>query len=133
MAASGLVLATGVSAVLGEAGERARPVEAPPALSVPFGSPAAAQEPPARGTPMRPIFQGVMSPPVGMLVVVDGHLMRLAPGVTIRDQHNRIVLPGTLQGPVPVRFTLDYLGQIHRVKIMPRSLVRREVPARAPP
>lgn len=118
---TGLVLATVTPPTHGESGERTQGSEAPAPISVPFGSAAAAEVPEARGTAIRPILEGVMSPPEGVLVTVSGHPMRLAPGVTIRDQYNRIILPSALQRSVPVRFTLDHLGHIHRVRIMPQS------------
>lgn len=58
---------------------------------------------------------GVMSPPEGRLVKIDGDEMLLAPGSKIRDQDNRIILPQTLQGPVSVRYTLDNNAQVHLV------------------
>lgn len=58
---------------------------------------------------------GVMSPPEGRLVNIDGEALLLAPGSKIRDQNNRIILPQTLQSPVTVRYTLDNNAQVHLV------------------
>ena len=119
---AGLALATGMSGGYGEAvDDHSREVETATPISVPFGSDAAAQVAEMRGTPIRPIFEGIMNPPDGYLVTVNDHPLRLAPGVTIRDHHNRIIAPGRLQEPVRVRFTLDHLGQILRVRIVPES------------
>ncbi len=61
---------------------------------------------------------GVMSPPEGRLVQIDGEDMMLSPGAQIRNMHNRIILPGTLIQSVTVRYTLDLTGQVHRVWII---------------
>ena len=60
---------------------------------------------------------GEMSPPRGRLVAIDGKRRSLAPGVTIRDRHNRLILPANVQREVDVWYTVDQYGQIKRVWI----------------
>lgn len=61
---------------------------------------------------------GVMSPPNGRLVEIDGEEMLLAPGFKIRDINNRIVMPVTVQHPVPVRYTVDNNSQVHLIWLL---------------
>jgi hypothetical protein len=61
---------------------------------------------------------GVMSPPRGVLVDIDGRRLRLSPGCQIRDLHNRIVPPARVRASTPVRYVLDQRGQVHRVWLM---------------
>ncbi len=61
---------------------------------------------------------GVMVPPVGRQVRIDGEAMMLSPGAKIRNMYNRIILPGTLIRPVTVRYTQNLTGQVHRVWII---------------
>ncbi len=61
---------------------------------------------------------GVMSPPEGRQVYIDGKEMWLAPGSRIRDLNNRIIRPGTLEEPVNVRYTLDQNEQVHHVWLL---------------
>ncbi|NCF25754.1 MAG: hypothetical protein GWP69_00140 [Gammaproteobacteria bacterium] len=63
--------------------------------------------------------KGVMWPPRGPQVRIDDTLMRLAPGVTIRDMNNRMVLPNTVRRPKKIRYTLDHYGQVRRIWISP--------------
>jgi hypothetical protein len=63
--------------------------------------------------------KGVMWPPQGRRVRIDDSIMVLAPGATIRDMQNRMILPGTLRRPKRIRYTLDMYGQVRRVWISP--------------
>lgn len=63
--------------------------------------------------------KGVMDPPRGRHVIIDQTLMVLAPGATIRDLNNRIVLPNTVRRPKKIRYTLDVYGQVHKIWISP--------------
>lgn len=64
-------------------------------------------------------MKGVMWPPQGRRVRINDSIMVLAPGATIRDMNNRMVLPNTLRQPKKVRYTLDNYGQVRRVWISP--------------
>lgn len=63
--------------------------------------------------------RGVMWPPQGRRVRIDDEILVLAPGATIRDMHNRMVLPNTLRRPKKIRYTLDMYGQVKRIWISP--------------
>lgn len=59
-----------------------------------------------------------MSPPQGRNVLMDGQLMRLAPGSKILDSKNRIVLPGRIPQSVAVRYSTDYLGNVSTIWLL---------------
>jgi len=63
--------------------------------------------------------KGVMWPPQGRRVRINDSVMVLAPGVTIRDMYNRMVLPNTVRQPKKIRYTLDLYGQVRRIWISP--------------
>ena len=63
--------------------------------------------------------KGVMWPPQGRRVRINDSIMVLAPGVTIRDMYNRMVLPNTVRQPKKIRYTLDMYGQVRRIWISP--------------
>jgi hypothetical protein len=63
--------------------------------------------------------KGVMWPPQGRRVRINDSIMMLAPGVTIRDMYNRMVLPNTVRQPKKIRYTLDMYGQVRRIWISP--------------
>jgi hypothetical protein len=63
--------------------------------------------------------KGVMWRPRGRYVRINDKLMVLAPGATIRDLNNRIVLPNTVLQPQKIRYTLDMYGQVKRIWISP--------------
>lgn len=63
--------------------------------------------------------KGIMWPPQGRQVRINDSLMVLAPGATIRDMNNRMVLPNTLRSPNTIRYTLDMFGQVKRIWISP--------------
>ena len=85
-----------------------------------YGSPAPRPPPPAADSRNIPKAAnvGVMSPPEGRQVYIDGEEMWLAPGSIIRDLNNRIVLPGTLEQAVEVRYTVDQNAQVHNVWLL---------------
>jgi len=54
-----------------------------------------------------------------MIVSVDGREMRLAPGATIRNDRNLIVVPAALpRGGAEAEFLVDGNGQISRVWLL---------------
>ena len=53
-----------------------------------------------------------------LVVDVDGQQRELAPGVQIRDDHNRIVLPASLQSAREVKYVEDPDGRIRHVWIL---------------
>lgn len=59
-----------------------------------------------------------MQPPQMDSVVLDSTQYHLSPGAQIRSASNLIVLPGTVQAPVTVRYQLDDLGNVRRVWIL---------------
>lgn len=60
-------------------------------------------------------------------VVVDGKPDRLAPGVRVRDPHNRIALTGALRGKtVEARYLRDAAGVIREVWILTPAELARE-------
>lgn len=60
-------------------------------------------------------------------VVVDGQRDRLAPGVRVRDAHNRIALTGALRGKtVEARYLRDAAGVIREVWILTPAELARE-------
>lgn len=63
--------------------------------------------------------KGVMWPPYGRRVRINDDIMTLAPGVTIRDMNNRLVLPNTIRNPKKIRYTVDQYGQVRRIWISP--------------
>ncbi len=63
--------------------------------------------------------KGVMWPPQGSRVKINDSIMMLAPGATIRDMNNRIVLPNIVLLPQKIRYTLDMYGQVRRIWISP--------------
>ena len=57
----------------------------------------------------------------GAIVEIDGTRMRLAPGAQIRNRNNMIIMPMSLPPGTLVKYTLDGLGQIHRVWVLTRE------------
>lgn len=72
-------------------------------------------------------FIGFVEPPQ---VLVDDQPERLGPGTRVRDQHNRVVLPGTLRGKTHlVNFQRDAAGVIREIWILtPREIERDQRP-----
>ena len=85
-----------------------------------YGKPAPRRRPPAADSRNIPESAnvGVMSPPEGRQVSIDGEERWLAPGSRIRDVNNRIILPGMLEQSVRVRYTLDQNEQVHLVWLL---------------
>jgi len=54
----------------------------------------------------------------GAIVEIDGQQMRLSVGAQIRSQNNLIVVPMSLPPGALVKYTLDGIGQIHRVWVL---------------
>jgi hypothetical protein len=52
------------------------------------------------------------------IVQIDGVQMRLAPGVQIRDEWNRLMVPTALPPGAKVRYLLDGEGQVRQVWIL---------------
>jgi hypothetical protein len=77
--------------------------------------------------------KGVMEPPRGRQVMINDILMVLAPGATIRDMNNRIVLPNTVRRPKKIRYTLDMYGQVRKIWISPTGGFKRASPPVEPP
>lgn len=63
-------------------------------------------------------LRGEMQPPWQRLTRIDGKELQLAPGVQIRDQNNRIILPGSIAQPLLVKYLIDPNGQIIRVWVL---------------
>ena len=52
------------------------------------------------------------------IVLIDGVQMRLAPGVQIRDEWNRLMTPTALPPGAKVRYLLDGEGQVRQVWLL---------------
>lgn len=63
--------------------------------------------------------KGVMWPVQGRWLRINDKMYMLAPGATIRDMYNRMVLPNTVRRPKKIRYTLDMYGQVRRIWISP--------------
>jgi len=72
--------------------------------------------------------RGVMRHLQDTIVQIDLNRARLAPGVQIRDIHNRLVLPASMRAGTVVRYQLDAQGLVSRVWI----LTAEEAAASAP-
>src|SRR5678816_1482946 len=53
-----------------------------------------------------------------MIVSIDGAAARLAPGVQIRDQENRLVVPTAVPPGSQVKYLLDEQGMVRQVWIL---------------
>lgn len=62
-------------------------------------------------------LKGVMWPPRGRQVRINDEIMTLAPGATIRDMNNRMILPNSVRQLEKIRYTLDAYGQVRRIWI----------------
>ena len=51
-------------------------------------------------------------------IIIGKRILRLSPAAKIRDQSNRIVMPGSVSGTGWVAFTLDPQGQVWSVWIL---------------
>jgi hypothetical protein len=68
-----------------------------------------------------PLQQGplaVMTPPSNGFAQFGGETLRLSASLQIRDVQNRIVMPMSMQGPVPVLYKLDEYGTVQRVWVL---------------
>ena len=54
----------------------------------------------------------------GAIVEIDGQTMRLSAGAQIRSRDNLFIVPMSLPPGAPVKYTLDAMGQIHRVWVL---------------
>jgi hypothetical protein len=67
----------------------------------------------------------------GPIVEIDGERMRLSPGAQIRNQNNMIIMPVSVPPGTLVKYTLDGLGQIHRVWVLtPKEAAAPDKPPR---
>ena len=64
-------------------------------------------------------ISGVMDPPNGREVKIDGKTMMMSPGYKIRDFNNRIIQSMRIQNKVNILYTLDTNKQVHAVWLMP--------------
>jgi hypothetical protein len=70
---------------------------------------------------------GEMAPPLMGTVQIDGQIMPLSPSAQIRNQQNLIVMPGSIQQPVRVRYIAEASGAVWRVWILtPAELAAAE-------
>ena len=78
-----------------------------------------------------PLLRVAATAPVsGRRVRINDKMMMLAPGATIRDMNNRMVLPNTIRNPKKIRYTVDQYGQVKRIWISPTGgSVDRDRPA----
>jgi hypothetical protein len=53
-----------------------------------------------------------------MIVSIDGVTVRLAPGVQIRDQDNRLVVPTAVPPGSQMKYLLDEQGMVRQVWIL---------------
>ena len=83
----------------------------------------------AQPLPDRPIpadaKRARMEPGNSPEVVINGKVMRLAPGARIFDQNNRIVVPASLDSGHTVKYIVDQAGQIQTVWILTPDEARR--------
>ncbi|MBE0612204.1 MAG: hypothetical protein IH604_00915 [Burkholderiales bacterium] len=54
----------------------------------------------------------------GAIVDIDGQQLRLSPGAQIRSRDNLFIVPMSLPPGAAVKYTLDSLGQIHRIWVL---------------
>jgi hypothetical protein len=77
--------------------------------------------------------KGVMWPPQGRYVRINDSMFMLAPGATIRDMSNRMVLPNTVRQPQKIRYTLDMYGHVRKIWISPTGeYMGRQLPVEPP-
>ena len=105
-----------ISSVIGSAVQEIANAPGPVATVPAVGIPRILPEDAKKGELM------VASPTSGS---IDGQPVMLAPGVQIRDPFNMMVLPGMLQGAVPVRYQTDVTGAIAKVWILSQQEAAR--------
>ncbi|CAG0944572.1 MAG: hypothetical protein EFKGCFLK_00540 [Rhodocyclaceae bacterium] len=85
-------------------------------------TPAPALPPSAPPGVVRPALgQGplaMMTPPNNGFAQFGNETLRLSASLQIRDTQNRIVMPMTMQGAVPVLYKLDEYGSVQRVWVL---------------
>ena len=68
------------------------------------------------------------------MISIDGKPLRMAPGGTIRNQQNLIVVPASLAGPGALaEYKLDAAGQVSRAWLLTPEEAARPVPPRQAP
>lgn len=93
-----------------------------------LSAPSSAPPPPlnqlARPIPAESVV-AQMQPPIDGRVELNGQAFSLSPGSQIRDQYNRIVMPGAVQQPAKVRYMTDAGGSVQRIWILtPEEIAR---------
>lgn len=85
-------------------------------------APAPALPPSAPPGVVRPALdQGplaMMTPPSNGYAQFGSETLRLSASLQIRDIHNRIVMPMSMQAPAPVLYKLDEYGSVQRVWVL---------------
>lgn len=86
-------------------------------FSAPSGEPQQPLNQLARPIPAESVV-AEMQPPINGRVALNGQPFNLSPGSQIRDQHNRIVMPGAVQQAAQVRYLTDASGSVQRIWIL---------------
>jgi hypothetical protein len=94
-----------IGGALGSAGSAPQPSQVPEPTAVVRALPQEAKK-------------GVLTPPLAGSARIDGNTLPLAPGLQVRNERNLIVMPGTLQQPVSVRYQTDQVGAVFRVWVL---------------
>jgi hypothetical protein len=68
---------------------------------------------------------GAISHLQDMIVAIDGVAARLAPGVQIRDQGNRLVLPTAIPAGAQIKYLVDEQGLVRQVWILTPEEAKR--------
>jgi len=64
----------------------------------------------------------------GPIVAIDGERMQLSAGAQIRGVDNLIIVPMSMPAGALVKYTLDGMGQIHRVWVLtPQEAAARDM------
>jgi hypothetical protein len=61
-----------------------------------------------------------------MTLSINGVPVRLAPGVQIRDQDNRLIFPSDIPAGARVRYLLDTDGQVRQVWVLTPGEAKRQ-------
>jgi hypothetical protein len=61
---------------------------------------------------------GELTPPVQRELQINGSTLFASPGLQLRGPNNLILMPGAIQGAVPIRYQLDLMGNVHRIWIL---------------
>ncbi len=110
-------------------------LNAPPPALPPPSSPPGIVRPALQNGPL-----AVMSPPADGYAQFGSRTMRLSASLQIRDTQNRIVMPMSMQNPVPVLYKIDEYGTVQRVWVLTQEeaevadqLIRQRSQTAAPP